>query len=259
MKFVFVFAILMCFMLSGLAMAGDPDLIIYFPYEEVNGKVVPDKSGYGNDGDINGSIKIVDDGKRGKAAEFSSGDFIDMRGPKFSDDLIPKDAITICAWVKCKKTGDQHEIFNAQAADATWVVHPEVRSDGNFRWLLRSDGGATIFEILAGAVEWDTWMHFAGTYDGKKGILYINGEDVSEGNGGAKIAKDWGTGARVGRTIDNARPFTGLMDDLNVWKKALTRDEILIVMEKGPEGIIKGEAVSPIGNMTTTWGQLKSY
>ena len=247
-------------MISGLAMAvKDPDLIIYFTYEEVNGKVVPDKSGNGNDGDINGNVKMVDGGKRGKAAEFQTGDFIDMRGPKFPENLIPRDAITVCAWVKCKKTGDHHEIFNAQAADATWVVHPEVRSEGNFRWLLRSDGGVTIFEILAGAVEWDKWTHFAGTYDGKNGVLYINGESVGEGNGGSKIAKDWGSGARVGRTIDNARPFTGLMDDLNIWKRALTKDEILVIMEKGPEGIIKSESVSPTGSVTVTWGQLKSH
>jgi hypothetical protein len=259
MKFVFAFAVLMCFMLSGLVMAGDPDLIIYLSFEEMNGKVIADQSGNGHDGDVNGKIKIVDGGKRGKAAEFASGDYIDMHGPDIPEDQIPTDAITVCAWVKCKNTGDHHEIFNARAKDATWVVHPEVRSAGNFRWLLRSDGGATIFDMQTGAVEWETWMHFAGTYDGKKGILYINGESVGENNGGVKIAKDWGSGARVGRTIDDARPFTGLMDDLNIWKKALTRDEILIVMEKGPEGIIKSEAVSPIGSVTTTWGQLKSH
>ncbi|MDQ1329708.1 MAG: LamG protein [Candidatus Poribacteria bacterium] len=257
---IVLFTIILLFMISGLAMAvKDPDLIIYFPFEEINGKVVADQSENGHDGDINGNIKIVDNGKRGKAAEFQSGDFIDMHGPDFPADQLPKTAITICAWVNCKKTGDHHEIFNAQAGDATWVVHPEVRSDGTFRWLLRTDGGATIFDFSAGAVEWEKWMHYAGVYDGKKGTLYINGENVGEGNGGVRLAKDWGSGARVGRTIDNARPFTGLMDDLNIWKRALTKDEILVIMEKGPEGIIKSESVSPTGSVTTKWGQLKSH
>ena len=259
MRLISLFAILLCLLINGSVIAAeDPDLIIYFPFEEINGNTVLDKSGKGNDGDVNGKIKIVDNGKRGKAAEFQSGDFIDMRGPDFPANLIPRDAMTVCAWVNCKKSGD-HEIFNARASDQTWIVHPELKSAGNFRWLLRTDGGTNIFEINAGAVEWEKWTHFAGVYDGKIGILYINGENVSEIKASGKIAKDWGSGARVGKTIDDARPYTGLMDDLNIWKKALTKDEILIVMEKGPEGIIEGESVSPIGSLTTTWGQLKSY
>ena len=259
MRIFLFFIVLLCFMISGLAMAvKDPDLIIYLSFEEINGKVIADQSENGHDGDVNGNIKIVDNGKRGKAAEFQSGDFIDMNGPDFPADQLPKTAITICAWVNCKKAGD-HEIFNARATDQTWAIHPELKSAGNFRWLLRTDGGTTIFDFTAGTVEWETWMHYAGVYDGKKGTLYINGENVGEGNGGAKLVKDWGLGARVGKTIDDARPFTGLMDDFNLWKKALTKDEILIVMEKGPEGIIKSESVSPVGSVTVTWGQLKSH
>jgi len=234
----------------------DPDLIFYFPFEEFNGNIALDKSGNGHDGDIKGNIKIVDNGKFGKCAEFQTGSYIDMHGPDFPADQIPKSAITLCAWIKCKNTGDHHEIFNARASDQTWVIHPEARSDGNnFRWLLRTDGGTTIFDMRGGAVTWDSWQHFAGVYDGKKGILYINGENVGEANGGAKIAKDWGSGARIGRTIDDARPFTGLMDELIMWKKALTKDEIKVIMEKGLEATM---AVSPVGSISTTWGQLKS-
>jgi len=260
MKIIVSLSILLCFLISGLSIAiSDPDLIVYFPYEEMSGNIILDQSGNGHNGDVKGKIKIVDNGKRGKAAEFQQGDYIDMNGPDFAADQIPKNEITICAWVNCKKTGDHHEIFNARAADQTWVIHPEIRSEGAFRWLLRTDGGNTIFDFTAGVVEWEKWMHYAGVYDGKKSTLYINGESVGEGNGGAKIAKDWGLGARVGRTIDDARPFTGLMDDFNLWKRALTKDEILIIMTKGPEGIIKGESVSPNGNVASTWGDLKSH
>jgi hypothetical protein len=238
----------------------DPDLIFYFPFENFDGDTALDQSGKGHNGTINGDIKLVDGGKRGKAAQFAKTSFIDMDGPNIPEDHIPRDEITLCGWAKCEKTGDHHTLFNARASDSTWLIHPEFRSDGNnFRWLLRSDGGATIFDIRAGSVNWDQWTHFAGVYDGKKGILYINGENVAEAPGGAKIAKDWGMGARIGYDIDNERPFTGLMDDLCLWKRALTQEEIEIVMEKGPEVLIEGEAVSPAGNLTTTWGGLKAF
>jgi len=261
MKIALVIAVLICLIAVGSSSAlRDPDLIFYFTYENAEGGVVPDQSGKGHDGKINGKITIVDGGKRGKAAEFATTSFIDMNGPSIPPEQIPTDAITICAWAKCKNTGDHHAIFNARASDATWLIHPEFRGAGedNFRWLLRSDGGATIFDIRAGKVQWDTWTHYAGTYDGKKGTLYINGEQIAEAPGGAKIAKDWGSGARVGYNIDNARPFTGLMDDLCLWKRCLTLDEIKIVMENGPEGL-PGEAVSPVGSLTITWGRLKVF
>lgn len=60
-------------------------------------------------------------------------------------------------------------------------------------------------------------------------------------------------GARVGKNIDDARPFTGLMDDLCIWSKALTQDEIKALMETGVT------PVSPKGNLGTTWGQIKKF
>jgi len=47
----------------------------------------------------------------------------------------------------------------------------------------------------------------------------------------ADIAGDWGLGARVGLTIDDARPFTGLMDEFRMYTRALSQDEILEIMQ----------------------------
>jgi hypothetical protein len=69
------------------------------------------------------------------------------------------------------------------------------------------------------------------------------------------VASDWGLGARIGYNIDNERPFTGLMDDFCIWKRELTSDEINMVMSDGPVE----EAVSPFGNLSTTWGRLKVF
>ncbi len=256
---LFYFILIFLLILSESVIAlDDPDLIFYFTFEEISGDFIKDQSGKGHDGKIVGRVKLSDSGKRGKALELDGQSYLDLDGANFPADHIPRDAITLCAWVKCKQGGD-HAIFNARASDQTWLIHPEVRSENNFRWLLRSDGGATIFDIRAGSVKWNEWAHFAGVYDGKKGYLYINGVLEGENVGGGKIAKDWGSGARVGRNIDEARPFNGLMDDLCLWKKALTLEEIKKVMEKGAEAVSGGEAVTPFGNMTTTWGNLKTF
>lgn len=260
-RFLFAVSICLALVLISGAWAADPDLVIYYSYENF-AAAVPDESGNGYDGAVNGSVTMQAAGMRGGAAEFASGSFLDLNGPSIAAADIPVDAMTLCAWIKVTNTGGDHAIFNARANDSTWLIHPEAKSGGNFRWLLRAAGGDTIFDIRAGAVAWDEWLHFAGTYDstlnGGAAYLYING--VPEGSepariANAQIASDWGMGARVGLNIDDARPFTGLMDDFCIYKKALSADEVLMVMEGGP---IVESPVPDESSLTSTWGDIKT-
>ncbi len=212
----------------------DPSLVIYYSFDDV-GEIVADQSGKGHDGAVNGDITAEANGKYNGAAKFASGSYLDLDGPSFPAQDIPTSAMTLAAWAKCENTGDHHAIFNARASDETWLTHPELRSNGEFRWLLRAYGMTTIFDIRAGAVTWDEWLHFAGTYSQTDGvaILYINGQEVGRENARVNepIAGDWDMGARVGYNIDNARPFTGLMDEFRMYTRALSQDEILEIMQ----------------------------
>ena len=212
----------------------DPELTLYFSFDEVT-DIVSDQSGNGIDGVVNGDVTADPEGKRNGAAKFATGSYLDLNGPDVPPELIPTTGITLAAWAKCENTGGEHAIFNARAADSTWLVHPELRGNGEFRWLLRSAGGSTIFDIRAGKVTWDEWLHFCGMYDQASGraALYINGELVHEQtiSGAQEIAGDWGSGARVGYNIDNARPFTGLMDMLWIFRRSLSEGEILKAMQ----------------------------
>jgi hypothetical protein len=202
--------------------------------------VVPDDSGNGHDGVVEGDVTWEAEGMHGGAAKFTRGSYLDLDGPGFPAEVIPTTGITLAAWAKCENTGGDHAIFNAQ-------IHPELRGSGNFRWLLRSAGGNTIFDIRAGSVDWDEWLHYAGTYDKATGkaALYINGQAIQEQNinGAPDIAGDWDNGARVGYNIDNARPFTGLMDDFALFNRGLTGLEVqslMLGLEK------RGPAVDPV-------------
>jgi len=214
--------------------AGDPSLVIYYSFDEV-GDIVADQSGKGHDGVVVGDVIAEADGMYNGAANFATGSYLDLDGPGFPAEDIPTSAMTLAAWIKCVNTGGDHEIFSARASDNTWLIHPEPKSSGDIRWLLRSYGGTTIFQIRAGTMTWDEWLHFAGTYDKEsaKAALYINGELIEELDvaSPADIAGDWGLGARVGLTIDNARPFTGLMDEFRMYTRALSQDEILEIMQ----------------------------
>jgi len=231
-KMIYLFSLVLLVALNSNALAGltdDSALVIYYSFDSVS-DIVVDQSGNGHDGVVNGEITAEPGGKYSGAAKFTTGSYFDLDGENFPVEEIPTTGITLAAWIKCENTGGHHAIFNARASDATWLVHPEARSNGEFRWLLRSYGGTTIFDIRAGAVTWDEWLHFAGTYDKATGkaTLYINGEMVREENvaNAPDIAGDWGSGARVGYNIDNARPFTGLMDDFLMFRRALSQAEV---------------------------------
>ena len=251
--------LILTYQVSGLsADVLDPDLVLYFDYEEFSGDTVVEKSGRNYDGTINGGVTQSDDGKFGKAAQFASGSFLDLDGPNINPDDIPTEGMSVVAWINVEAVADM-AIFNARAADSTWLVHPEARGDGNYRWLNRSAGGQVIFDIKAGKNNANEWMHYAGTFSREAGlaILYINGVNVGEEKArvGTPIAADWDMGARVGYNIDNNRPFNGLMDELNVWKRGLMQEEVESIMNNG---ITEHLAVEARGKLTTTWGRLKT-
>ncbi|MCX5643446.1 MAG: PA14 domain-containing protein [Phycisphaerae bacterium] len=231
----------------------DPNLVIYYSYDKV-GAIVPDESGKGHNGTVCGDVSAAPSGiKWYGAAEFqgiwgpTGYSYLDLDSPHYPAVDIPKTAITLAAWAKCRKTGQEHAIISCRASDNTWVIHPQINNDGTFRWLLRAKGSVQIFNLNGvGKHGWDEWLHYAGTYDSVtgKGILYINGEVCASTNvpPGQYIA-DWGTGARVGYNIDNARPFTGVMDELYLFTRALSQVEVNDLL--AAEGLPSEKATHP--------------
>ncbi len=242
-RIVRVLALVLVLSLAGHVRARltkDPSIVLYYSFDAFS-DIVVDQSSNGHDGLVVGDITPDPEGISEGSARFAQGSYIDLDGPSFAPQDVPTSGMTLAAWAKCEDTGGNHAIFNARASDSTWLTHPELRSNGQFRWLLRSAGGTTIFDIRAGEVTWDEWLHFAGLYDKESGIasLYINGEVVDEQviANAADIAGDWGGGARVGYNVDNARPFTGLMDIFCIFKRALLPAEIQEIMVGIPPGV----------------------
>lgn len=238
----------------------DPDLVLYFDYEDFDGNTVVEKSGRGYDGEINGKVTQSDDGKFGKAGNFEAGSFLDLDGPNVKPDDVPIEGMSLLAWINVASVSDM-ALFNARAKDGTWLVHPEARGDGNFRWLNRGPNpGRTIFDVRAGKNVANEWQHYAGTYSRSEGlaVLYINGENVGEEKSrlDTPIADNWGQGARVGFNIDDKRPFTGLMDEFNLWKRGLSAEEVNDIMNNGLGATLT--AVEAQGKLATTWGKLKA-
>lgn len=90
--------------------------------------------------------------------------------------------------------------------------------------VLTENGGQTASSTFA--INADEWVHIAGTYDGNKLRVIINGELAGETDLTGTVAPSSGD-LYIGR--DSAIPagsFVGMMDEIRMWNRALTACEI---------------------------------
>jgi hypothetical protein len=237
--------------LNGEPIVSDGDLVIYYNYDEV-GATVTDGSGKGHDGTVMGDVTAEVVGKRRGGAAFANSGYIDLDGANFPAGDIPVTGITLAAWAKVEDTGISHAIFNARSDGdpQVWLIHPEIRA-ADFRFTLRDGASETIADIKTGTPVWGEWLHYAATYDKATATaaLYINGESISTitVDNPADIASNWDLGARVGFNVDDARPFTGVMDEFYLFKRGLTETEVQMLynlQEPGVEVDSDGDGLS---------------
>ncbi len=103
--------------------------------------------------------------------------------------------------------------------------------DGNIRFAVHLQGGniyagtyPTNLTGVSAPLATNTWVHFAGTYDGTLIRLFLNGTQVAS----AAVAslpngnEEW----RIGRRWDSADYFKGKLDEVRIWNVARTATEI---------------------------------
>ena len=98
----------------------------------------------------------------------------------------------------------------------------------------------------------EEWHHVASTYDGDKIRQYIDGKlDIEFEPPDGKI-NSIEVVFRIGKAQTGLDGMIGLVDEVAIYNRALTVDEINQDMENGVFF-----AVSPGGKLAITWGQLK--
>ncbi len=76
----------------------------------------------------------------------------------------------------------------------------------------------------------DMWYHVALTYRSGERIIYINGsEDTADSIKGTPYFGASATITTIGRTLKGSNPLTGKADDVRIYSRALTSDEIFAV------------------------------
>ncbi len=141
------------------AIDSDPDLSLYLSFDEIDGDVIKDMSGTGNDGLLSQGADL-EDGKYEKALKFTAGLRIDFDGENFVG--TPEEAVTMAVWVNLDGSAQQ-EIFDCiGTGHGDGQYHFELQAGGAVRWFHRDDSSVQIFSIQTGNVPTGEWAHIAG-------------------------------------------------------------------------------------------------
>jgi hypothetical protein len=248
-KRIFLYALIaILFAVSNLADAGlsmkDDDLLLYLSF---NGDT-DDFSNKGNHGEIVGSVDFVE-GKFGEAVEFEEAG--EIKCPYIP---LNEKSFTVCMWVNPALSGNSEQcVFTQTQANAqNTSLHYRIYTNGTVRMGFYSN------DLDApGTVQAGEWVHicFWLNVEEKSRKIYINGEEKVKDAGKAGIVYKGASGdTMIGSWGNTGQKFRGLIDEVQVWNRALTEDEILQSMGD----LILGSPVDASGKLTATWGRVKS-
>ena len=230
----------------------DESLILYFSFDELNGDTVTDHSQYGNDGTIAGAPELVA-GQFGNALKLNGqSDWVEV---PHADILTVDENVTVMAWINTERhQGPNSErwqgILSKGNGPRSYSFYTEFPSECLH---LSVGGGGT---VCNGKVALEEWQHVVAQVDDGTHRYWINGENVGDFPGQPPPPGKADTAnVLVGKTHEGNREFLGLIDEVRVWNRALSEEEVIEQMESGFFEIF---AVDPRQKLTTTWGHLKT-
>ncbi len=202
-----------------------PGLAAYWPFDEGAGDVAGDLMSrhgdlFGHTGSAALSGQPWTEGRVGKAISFA-GDGTELSVRK-TGPLQCGNAVTVAAWVKLDAPTERGFIVNHEMAYRLCVNQGRRN---RVRFQLSLDGAwAQNWLVGQTSLEPGRWYHVAGVYDGAERKIYIDGtldarEEASGtiGNGG-----DFTIGT----------DFSGAIDEIKVWGRALPEDELRLAMSQ---------------------------
>ena len=105
--------------------------------------------------------------------------------------------------------------------------------------------------VMSEGIQDGTWHHIAGTYDGKAIKVYIDGAEKASLDCVGEIKVGDGS-TYVGSRGGTQRWVNGTLDEIKVFNRALSADEVKADMEKTTT------AVNAKSKLAVSWAQIKN-
>jgi hypothetical protein len=227
-------------------------LLAYLPLDETEaGMPALDASGHGHDGTPSAtpptpSLSVPPTGLVNPRSLSFSGDaqYLDLGNPPTLDIA---GSMTISAWVRLSSLeGFQNIVAHGWHHDPDEEVALRVQGVG----VVPLEAGGVEepayefvawegvdhrvrFTVPAGDV--DSWHHLCGVYDGDVYRLYRDGERVAEERdtfAPTQVGAAWGVGGRVGELDIDRRYLNGMIDEVRIYERALSDEEVRALFKR---------------------------
>ena len=238
--------------LASTSLALDPSrLLVYWACDDGSGDMLTDGSGNGWDAAIQEGTHEWVNGKYGgdirlqKSYGVVEGDVISSTGQTGE--------ITIACWVNLAV----HTTYNGlvsianPACDASCCYRIMANPNKNPFWNAGHHADKSLADFTFSL---DTWHHYVLVADGVTDKIYVDGTLIGEVEENfplpefLEVSVYLGTGESPSAWLVEDCAF----DDVMIWDKALTEDEVNTIMSGGLT------AVAPGGKLESTWAAIKS-
>ena len=243
--FILILNLIVGMSLGSTAKASLTDgLMLYYSFNSApSGNTVTDQSGQANHGTIQGNPVYTPAGKFGGAMRFDGVDdngVIDWIKANASASLNVSGSSTIAAWYKVTSTNQAPIVeWNNIAHGGTSGVHMWVNTYG-YQWNGQGTG-ANYVDVNGNDVNYiintadhiiNKWHHLAVTYNSSTGNaqVYLDGVLANQRNLGI-IVPQTSSDLYVGARPDSEPRFTGLIDEVRIYNRVLSRDEVYSLVE----------------------------
>ena len=251
-----IYLLLECLVLGVVpAKVAHAELVGQWRFDEGAGTVAADTSGNVNDGTLDGDPTFVE-GKFGYALAFDASRVAIPASDTLTSDVF-LGSFTLVAWINPARTGNVwQQIFRSVKANGESNDTLFINNDGRLSWRGRVDrvwaGG--MCETASDVVPANRWTHVAIVGNGASFRIYVNG--ILSQDSFFKTTD--GTNAMYyvgGDPSFIGESFTGLIDDVRIYNRAITEGEILYLYSEGG-----GEPVySPLVSVANIYDEEPQY
>ena len=222
--YLFAPALALILILAGAARAfdrGDPALIGYWSFDEGSGTTAVDLSENGYDGTLNGGVTWTD-GKFGGALNFDGSGAHVGTGQSILNGVA---GFTLAGWINASSI----DVYSSLFGQNDLIEFGFIGGSQVGTWLLGNNWQLVSADY---PFEYPSWHHVALTGDAAGVVIYIDGQEAASDTGAVSSGSS-GFTFTIGANVFNATgdPFLGQIDDVWVFGRALTLEEIQILMQ----------------------------
>ncbi len=245
---------LLCIVLTSTTKAAETGLVGWWKFDEGSGDVAMDSSGNNNDMTLlGGPTWGTDPEHRGIMVFDGEDDHAYIEGTPFE---LP--TYTIALWFRIDGGSGDRDLLSAKGPSGVNGVLLEIEPDGTLRNLHRfpfaSGGGTNVY--TEASYDDGAWHHVATLKTATEMLLYVDGfqvgsePDTTQFEG--PLGEIWlGTlDQRMGRMLP------GAIDDVRIYDRVLSEQEILTIMEGQAEPLAYGPVPADGAILEQTWANL---